>query len=298
MDSFKEGCRDFFAYLASEKGLSTNTLEAYQRDIFLLIQFLQEQKKTSSWHDIKEENLISFLEWMRQSLYAASSIYRALMAIKVFFRFLRKEGVLDKDETLYLDSPKLWQIIPNILSEEEIKRLLEAPDSSTEIGCRDKAILEVLYASGLRVSELCRLNLHDVQEGVVRVFGKGSKERLVPIAEVSIEAVDRYLSLHRTQQIKDTWGEPLFISTKNRRIDRITVWSRIKYYTKKIGITKSISPHSFRHSFATHLLDHGADLRVIQDMLGHADISTTDRYTHLSTQKLFQKFTEFHPRSK
>lgn len=297
MDFFQGPCHDFFSYLASEKGLSINTLSAYKRDLTLLLHSLKDQG-VSSLQEVQERHLITFLEGMRREFYAVSSIYRALMAIKVFFRFLRKEGKLEQDITLYLDAPKLWQMIPNILSQEEMRQLMSAPDVSTEIGSRDKAILEVLYASGLRVSELCRLNLHDVQEETIRVIGKGNKERIVPIAKISIEAIDEYLSRYRTQHIEDAFGEPLFITTKNKRIDRVMVWSRIKHYASKIGIVKSISPHSLRHSFATHLLDNGADLRVIQEMLGHADISTTDRYTHLSTQTLFQKFKEFHPRSK
>lgn len=297
MDSFLIALEDFFSYLASEKGFSLHTIEAYKRDLKLLTSHLESKHQIKAFKDIEEKHLISFLEWMEDQLYATSSRYRALMAIKIFFRFLRKEELLNSDATAHLEAPKLWQLIPEILSQEEVELLIKTPDPKTTIGSRDKAILEVLYASGLRVSELCRLNLYDIQEETLRVFGKGNKERIVPIAKISLQAVNEYLLSYRKNKIKDELGEPLFTTLKGKRIDRITVWTRIKYYVKKAGIDRPISPHSLRHSFATHLLDQGADLRVIQEMLGHADISTTDRYTHLSKQHLFQSFKDCHPRS-
>jgi len=283
---------DFFSYLASEKGLSPNTLEAYERDLKLFSHFLN---KSQDIRKITEQDILKFLEWMEHELYASSSRCRALMAIKVFFRFLRKEGIIEVDITAYLESPKLWQLLPNILSQEEVEKLLKAPDSKSFIGARDRAFLEVLYASGLRVSELCSLNLHDIQEDALRVVGKGRKERIVPIAKISVEAVDTYLAT-RGAGVLDALGDPLFITSKGARIGRVTVWQRIKFYVEKAGIDKNISPHSLRHSFATHLLDNGASLRVIQEMLGHADIGTTDRYTHLSTKHLMDSFHAHHPR--
>jgi integrase/recombinase XerD len=218
-----------------------------------------------------------------------------LVAVKVFFRFLKKEDFVELDVTRHLESPKLWQLIPEVLTIGEVDLLLKAPDGETPLGARDKAILEVLYASGLRVSELCGLNIHDVDEACVRVKGKGGKERLVPIAKVALDAVDRYLAQHRGE----VGGEkeiPLFVSRKGKRIDRSDVWKRVKFYAKRAGIAKRISPHTLRHSFATHLLENGADLRVIQEMLGHAHISTTDHYTHISQLHLSQAFSAFHPR--
>jgi integrase/recombinase XerD len=298
MEEFTRASEDFFSYLASEKGFSLNTIEAYERDLRLLFKYLQAQSRVRSFEAITEEHLIQFLEWMAHELYATSSRYRALMTIKVFFRFLRKEEILKKDITVHLSAPKLWQLIPEILSQKEVELLLNTPDVKTFIGSRDKAILEILYASGLRVSELCRVNIYDFQEETLKVLGKGNKERIVPIAKISLDAVYTYRDTYRTAKIEDRWGEPLFISATGKRIDRITIWTRLKYYLKQAGIHKSISPHSLRHSFATHLLDHGADLRVIQEMLGHADISTTDRYTHLSNQRLFQSFKDCHPRER
>jgi integrase/recombinase XerD len=296
MDLFVPLYEDFFSYLASEKGLSLNTIEAYKHDLSLLIHYTKSQG-IASFQSIDEHHIVTFLEWMTHKLYATSSIYRALMTIKVFFRFLRREELMQRDITAHLPAPKLWQLIPDILSQEEIELLLQTPDVTTEIGCRDLAILEVLYASGLRVSELCHLNLYDVQEETLRVVGKGNKERIVPIAKISLKALDQYLLSYRHEHLQDHLGEPLFVTSKKMRIHRITVWARIKHYIKKAGIQKSISPHSLRHSFATHLLDHGADLRVIQEMLGHADIATTDRYTHLSHKHLLRSFKEHHPRS-
>lgn len=286
----------FFSYLTGEKGLSSNTLEAYKRDLTLFASYLEKHRHPDI-KAIKEESIIAFLEWMEKNGYATASIYRALMAIKTLFRFLRKEEMIKVDITAHLQAPRLWQRLPEILTPSEVEKLLAAPSLDSEIGVRDRAILEVLYASGLRASEVCRLNIYDVGEDVLRVLGKGKKERIVPIAEISLEALDRYLSEYRQEKIQDALGEPLFISNRGVRIDRITIWNRIKHYIKIAKIEKRISPHSLRHSFATHLLDNGADLRVIQEMLGHADIATTDRYTHLSQNRLMDSFQAFHPRS-
>lgn len=234
---------------------------------------------------------MSFFRLFKERGYASSSLCRTLVAIKVFFRFLKREGIISLDPTLHLDSPKFWQLIPEVLTIEEASRLLAQPYPRTSTGARDKAILETLYASGLRVSELCGLNIQDVGDDAVRVKGKGSKERIVPIAPSALSAIDHYLGKFR----EDKEGA-LFIGTKGKRVDRVAVWSRVKFYAKKAGITKKISPHTLRHSFATHLLENGADLRVIQEMLGHASISTTDRYTHISHKHLHDAFEKFHPR--
>ena len=190
---------------------------------------------------------------------------------------------------------KIWQLIPEVLSCTEMVSLLEAPDKDTLIGSRDKAILEVLYACGLRVSELCSLKIYDVDDVYVRVLGKGMKERVIPIGEAAIQAIDHYLHHYRSQYDSEKLQE-LFVSTRGKPLDRIQVWKMVKGYAKKVGIVKNISPHTFRHSFATHLLDNGADLRVIQEMLGHASISSTDRYTHISKSHLQQSFEAYHPR--
>ncbi len=280
---------DFLSYIASEKGLSQNTVIAYQRDLEMFLKLLKQ-----NLHAAQESDVIAFLAELKKQRYASSSICRALVAVKVFFRFLKREKAIAQDPTIYLDSPKLWQLIPEVLTYQEVDALLKCPDKDDPIGARDRAMLEVLYASGLRVSEVCGLNLFDISEHTIRVKGKGGKERIIPIAQAAINAVDHYLIHFR--KAPDEKDAPLFATSKGSRIDRNLVWQRVKFYAKKASIDKRISPHTLRHSFATHLLENGADLRVIQEMLGHASIATTDRYTHISQQHLNQAFSNFHPR--
>lgn len=286
--------KDFLTYLASEKGLSLNTRSAYKHDIESFAAFLKEIH-CPHFSEVTEEIILRFLSTLKEKGFAGSSINRTLIAIKVFFRFLKREGLIPKNPTLYLTSPKLWQLIPEVLTGDEIERLLASPDLSTENGCRDRAILELLYSSGLRVSELCQLKLYDIDDQFVRVMGKGSKERLVPIGKKALQAVDEYLNRFRDRQ-ESNRQTSLFVNSKGKPLSRMRIWNLIKTYGKNAGISKNISPHTMRHSFATHLLDNGADLRVIQEMLGHATISSTDRYTHISAAKLVSAFQSFHPR--
>jgi integrase/recombinase XerD len=290
----QDALRDFLFYLGSEKGLAHNTLISYQRDIEMLINFFKE-RGISSLDLVREDDAIDFLAHLRAKSYASSSICRTLIALKTFFRFLKRERVIQSDVAFHLDSPRMWQLIPEVLTVAEVESLLKTPDQGTLVGARDKAILQVIYASGLRVSEVCGLNLQDVGDHTVRVMGKGGKERVVPIAKTAVEAVDHYL-IHYRQHSENEKTVPLFVSEKGKRIDRTLVWKRIKIYAKAAGIKKVISPHTLRHSFATHLLENGADLRVIQEMLGHANIATTDRYTHISQRHLAEAFDVFHPR--
>jgi integrase/recombinase XerD len=256
---------------------------------------LLEKKGLLSWDAVSEEDVIIFLSLLKNEEYATSSICRSLVALKMLFRFLKREKIIAKDVTLHLDSPKMWQLIPEVLTVAEVDALLKAPDTTTPLGSRDSAVLQMIYASGLRVSEVCGLNVSDVDDKIVRVRGKGGKERIVPVAKSAVDAVDHYLVNHRTDS--DERGlTPLFMGEKGKRINRLAVWQRVKLYAKAAGIAKEISPHTLRHSFATHLLENGADLRVIQEMLGHASISTTDRYTHISQRHLTEAFEAFHPR--
>jgi integrase/recombinase XerD len=283
---------DFLFYLGSERGLAQNTLLAYRRDLDLFSAHLQ-KKGIFSWETTSEEAVISFLAFLKQEEYATSSICRALVAVKVLFRFLKREKLISKDVTLHLDSPKMWQLIPEVLTVAEVDALLASPDPSNLDGARDRAILQMIYASGLRVSEVCGLNLHDVDDQIVRVRGKGGKERVVPVARSATSAIDYYLTHFRQH---NDGQEALFTGKRGKRIDRTAVWKQVKLYAKAAGITKEISPHTLRHSFATHLLENGADLRVIQEMLGHSNIATTDRYTHISQRHLTDAFEAFHPR--
>ena len=275
---------NFIHFLAAEKGLKQATLLAYQSDLRAFFSHAKEMSK---------EEILLFLDRMRTKGAASSSIARALVSLRVFCRFLQKEGFLAQDMCSMLEQPSLWQKIPEILSLEEIERLFSLPDKGSEKGQRDRAILYLLYACGIRVSELCTLNLQDIGDDSIRVVGKGGKERLIPIAKEAVNAIDAYLLVSKRKGEEPS----LFLGKKGKRLRRETVWAMIKAYAKKAGIEKTISPHTFRHSFATHLLEGGADLRVIQELLGHSDIATTDRYTHLSDQKLQQAFSQFHPRS-
>ncbi len=288
MDALVE---DFLMYLSSEKGLAKNTLLAYRTDILAFLEFTQKKQ-------IKEflkEDVILFLAEKQKKEQASSSLCRSLISIKVFFSFLKKEGFIEKNEMVFLESPKLWQLIPEVMTLDEVDLLLSMPNQKTFIGARDRAILEVLYASGLRVSEVCGLNFQDIGEDSIRVKGKGGKERIVPIAKASLVILDEYLLRFR-DSVEGALEEVVFVTEKGSRVDRITVWNRVKLYAKQAGILKNISPHTLRHSFATHLLENGADLRVIQEMLGHSHIATTDRYTQISQKHLVDAFASFHPR--
>ena len=282
---------DFISYIRSEKGLSRNSVEAYKRDIDKFLRSL----KVDDIHQVTSEDITFFCRYLHEKKYATATISRNLIALKVFFRFLYREKIIEKNICNLIESPHIWQLIPEVLSISEIDLLLAQPDVQTFSGARDKAIIEVLYASGLRVSELVNLSIQDVNDHYVRVVGKGNKERIVPIGKKAIFAVDHYLLTFR-DHYPFIEKDPLFISTRGKKITREAVWKIIKDYAKRASIAKNVSPHTLRHSFATHLLDHGADLRVIQEMLGHANIGTTDKYTHVSQTRLQEAFHQFHPR--
>lgn len=281
---------DFISYIASEKGLSIHTIEAYKRDVENFTTFLKESHSPRLIETVSH-HIIAYLSSLKAKGYASASICRALIAIKVFFRFLTREGLIQSNPALYLESPKLWQLIPEVLTVQEVESLLKQPDITVWQGARDKAILEMLYASGLRVSELCSLDILSVDDRMLRVMGKGRKERIVPIGEEAIHALDHYLGFRDGIEQK-----ALFVTQRGKRMDRNTILKMVKEHAKKAEIKKNVSPHTLRHSFATHLLDNGADLRVIQEMLGHVCISSTERYTHVSQLQLQAAFESFHPR--
>lgn len=286
----KDWIQDFLLYLSSEKGLAQNTLTAYQTDLLTFQDFLGGRELAS----IEKKDVIDFLDIRRKKGLASTSLCRSLIVIKLFFRFLKRESAIDVAGIAFLETPKIWQLIPEVLSTQEVDLLLSMPDETSFLGSRDRAILEVIYGSGLRVSEACGLDFLDIGEESIRVRGKGGKERIIPIAKSSLSKLDQYL-LHFRDQIEMT-SQAVFVTTKGKRIDRVNVWNRIKLYAKKAGLQKNISPHTLRHSFATHLLENGADLRIIQEMLGHAQIATTDRYTQISQKHVTTSFASFHPR--
>lgn len=290
---FQSAIDDFIIYLISEKGFSPHTIDAYRTDLKQFFFFLHLLSITD-WKEIEQQHVVDFLAEKKTQSYAPASISRSLIAIKVFFRFLKREGVILDSVCRLLETPKIWQSIPDILSIDEMDHLLNQPDITHRQGARDRAILELLYASGLRVSELCLLQLIDLDEESLLVKGKGGKERRVPLGKKASQAIDHYLAFCDGASTENR--KELFTSKGNRPLKRLAVWRMVKRYAVKAGIMKNIHPHTFRHSFATHLLDNGADLRVIQELLGHASINSTNRYTHLSLGGISQAFFNFHPR--
>lgn len=276
---------DFLDYLRSERGLSKHTIEAYGRDVALFIQ--QADAFTP-------EAVYSFLNHLKAQKFASSSICRMLVAVKVFLRFLKREGDLEVDFGKNFETPKVWKLIPEVMTVEEVDSLLQQPKTDDVIGARDKAIFELLYATGMRVSELCGLRIFDLSDASVKVYGKGRKERVIPVGRRALDAIDHYLLYFRGEARERE--SSLFLSSRGKPIDRVTVWERICVYARAAGIEKTISPHTLRHSFATHLLENGADLRIIQEMLGHEDIGTTDKYTHIANSHIQDSFKKFHPR--
>ncbi|MCF6093466.1 site-specific tyrosine recombinase XerD [Microaerobacter geothermalis] len=287
----------FIHYLSVEKGLSNNTLESYDRDIKLYCSYLKDQhldiKNTTRTH------IISFLMDQQKKGKATSTISRNLVSIRSFYQFLTKERILEKDPSLHLESPKIDKKLPKVLSVQEVELLLHAPSLDDTLGLRDKAMLELLYATGIRVSELVSLNLGDVNLGMgfIKCFGKGSKERIIPLGKVSIRMMAYYLERSRPHLKKKVEVDALFLNHHGKRLTRQGFWKIIKKYAKSTGIKKEITPHTLRHSFATHLLENGADLRAVQEMLGHADISTTQIYTHITKTRLKEVYARSHPRA-
>jgi len=284
----------FLDFLRVQKGLASNTCLAYKNDLGQFIAFLGE-RQVRSLADVTPEHIVAFLQGRREKRCAPSTVFRELIALRVFFRFLTAEGELAADVSARVESPKLWKLLPEVLNEEEVESLLAAPDPNDPRCLRDRAMLELLYASGLRVSELVSLTVQDVdlEAGFLRCMGKGSKERIVPVGSKAREAIAAYLAT------RGVTGRtvPLFVTARNTAMSRVNFWMRIRHHAKRAGIAKAIYPHIVRHSFATHLLTHGADLRVVQEMLGHADISTTQIYTHVDHQRLKAIHRQFHPRA-
>ncbi len=287
----------FVDYLALERGLSERTIDGYRRDVRRLAVYLSEHgvrtpERATAGH------LREFVFSLKDSGLSASSIRRTVSAVRGYFRFLMDEGRLDEDPTDRLESPRSWRRLPDTLSVTDVARLLDAPDPDRPLYWRDRAILEVLYSSGMRVSELTGLDLDalDPSLATCTVFGKGSKERIVPLGGAARTALDRYVRSVRPILTGPTGSRSLFLSRRGRRLSRVSVWSIVKDAAERAGITKTVSPHTLRHSCATHLLEGGADLAVVQELLGHADISTTQVYTHVDRRYLIDVHRSHHPR--
>ena len=285
---------DFLAYLTVERGLAVNTREAYRRDLEAFLTFLHGKPLTA----VDKETLLQYLTTKKQHNSSPATMSRLLSSLRSFFHFLSAEGMIRENPTLVLESPSLPHKLPPILSPDEARRLVEQPDSHSPAGIRDRAMLELLYGSGVRISEAVSADLHDFdfESGVFRCFGKGSKERLLPLG-----AQEKYWLTRYRDEVRPVWrtgaGDAFFLTPGGGRITRQAVWQQVKRYARLAGIAKRLSPHLLRHSFATHMLENGADLRMVQELLGHADISTTQIYTHVNINRLRELYDRAHPRA-
>jgi len=289
--------RTFLNCLRVEKGLSENTLQAYRRDIQKFAAFASGRKLGTK--DVRRSDVVEFLASLYRKGLDSRSVARHLVTIRNFFRFALTEGHIDDDPAATIESPRFRQSLPEFLSLEEVDRLLQQPDMNTTLGLRDRALIELMYSAGLRVSELCGLRLEDIQieSGCLRCVGKGNKERLVPVGRQALSIIQKYLRTARRKLLPEGSSPYLFLNQRGRKLDRITFWKLLGAYGRKAGLRKALTPHMLRHSFATHLLDRGADLRSVQIMLGHSDISTTQIYTHVVEERLKQVYKAHHPRA-
>lgn len=294
--------KGFKAYLLLERSLADNTIDAYQRDLYKLDEFLRLKEYQVSPATINSEQLSEFILWLNELGLGARTQARILSALKTFFRYLLTEDVVRDDPTELLEGPRLSRKIPEVLSYEEIQAMLHSIDLSTDHGVRNRAMLETLYACGLRVSELINLRLSNFfpDVGFVRVIGKGDKERIVPIGSEACKHIQLYLEgvRRRMTRIYPEFENFIFLNRRGKGLSRVMVFNVVKDCAAAAGITKNVSPHTFRHSFATHLIEGGADLKAVQDMLGHESIITTEIYTHLDTDYLRETVMQFHPRSR
>lgn len=287
----------FISYLRVERGLAANTVEAYGRDVRGFLDFLADRRMGPE--EVGHRELLQYLQELYQRL-SPRSVARKTVSVRAFYRYLILDGYLNNDPTETLEAPRTLQSLPKYLSQEEVERLLQLPDVTTPHGLRDRTMLEVLYASGLRVSELVRLRLENVnfEVGFVRIVGKGNKERIVPLGETARDWIRRYLTeAYPKFQPKAAGSRALFLSQKGGSMSRQNFWMIVEKLGRRMGLNRRLSPHVLRHSFATHLLENGADLRAVQMMLGHADISTTQIYTHVTRERMKKIYDQLHPRA-
>ena len=301
----REAINSFLNYLAVEKGFSENTVVAYRNDLYQLASFFEAAATkggfTPLWSSFGRQGMLSYLLNLKERNYAATTAARKTAAAKSFFSFMMAEGSIKDNPTLNVASPRVGKSLPKPISISQVRRLLEQPTKLSALEAkRDRAMLELLYASGMRVSELVSLNLGDIDtEGsYVRCFGKGHKERLIPIYKQAALAVEEYVKETRLHLSRDNTELALFLNRRGDRLTRQGLWQILKGYAKSAGLGKEITPHTLRHSFATHMLNGGADLRSVQELLGHANISTTQVYTHLTTEHVRRVYEKSHPRAK
>lgn len=293
-----EQIEDYLHYLQVERGLSANTIQSYRQDLQEADAFFKTQTKSIA--EIDQFVILNFLEQLQQQRKARNTVIRVVSTLRRFFQYLVQFGVIKDDPMLKVDSPKKAQTLPDVLTVAQVNQLLSMPNINQKLGIRDRAILETLYATGLRVSELVNLKLGDLHlpMNLLQTIGKGDKERIIPISDVAVDWLNRYLTTTRVALLD---GKPntefIFLNAHGRQLTRQAIWLMIKKYVNQAGIKRHVTPHTLRHSFATHLLENGADLRIVQELLGHSDISTTQIYTHVSHQHLTEVYNKYHPRA-
>lgn len=297
--SMNEQIEEYIHFLKVERGLSENSIESYQRDLKQYLAYLTDMK-LSDWQTVDRYHVLGFLKKLTDDGKSSSTSIRMVSTLRKFHQFLRMERITDHDPMQYVDTPKKVQLLPKALSLSEVEQIIEAPDLSTPIGLRDRAIFEVMYATGLRVSELISLKLDDLHLtlGLIQTVGKGDKERIIPLGDHAIHWINRYLDEARVALVDPKKQVPfLFLNHRGGGFTRQGIWKNLKQYVAQLDIKKEVTPHTLRHSFATHLLENGADLRVVQELLGHADISTTQIYTHITKKRMAEVYKQYFPRS-
>ncbi|EOS7907526.1 site-specific tyrosine recombinase XerD [Enterococcus hirae] len=293
-----EEINDYLHYLTIERGLSLNTRKSYERDLLQYLHYLEDEQITS-WQDVDRYVVINYLEKMHDEKKAPATVTRMITSLRRFHQFLRQERLTDHDPMQHIDTPKKVQKLPSTLSLTEVERLIETPDTTKNLGIRDRAILEVMYATGMRVSELVGLKLSDLHLslGLVQTLGKGDKERIIPLGVYAIQWLERYLDEARPLLVANPSETHVFVNHHGTGLSRQGIWKNLKQLVREAGINKEVTPHTLRHSFATHLLENGADLRTVQELLGHADISTTQIYTHITKKRMTDVYKQHFPRA-
>jgi integrase/recombinase XerD len=292
--------KDFIHFIFVEKGLAKNTIVSYERDLNSYITYLKNVESISQFNDVQRVHIVHFLGFLKEQKKSSKTMARHIASVRALHQFLIRDKVTDHDPSVHIESPKLEKSLPKVLNLQEVEILLDSPKQKDHFGIRDKAMLELLYATGIRVSELIGLNLGDIHltMGFVRCIGKGNKERIIPVGKTATKALNQYLEKGRPHLVsKKNHDEALFLNNHGKRLTRQGFWKILKKLAGEAGITKDLTPHTLRHSFATHLLENGADLRAVQEMLGHADISTTQIYTHVTKSRLKDVYSKFHPRA-
>lgn len=299
-DLKKEALEEYLVYLKVERGLSKNSIESYQRDLLQYFSYL-EKEQISNWRKVDRYLILSYLQMQREEGKSDNSIIRMVSSLRKFHQFLKQEKLSDDDPMLYIDTPKKGQTLPKVMSLKEVDKLIKIPDTSKTLGLRDRAILEVMYATGLRISELVNLKMEELHlsMSLIQTTGKGEKERILPIGDQAVYWLEQYLERARPilerKSKKDS--SYVFLNTRGDQLSRQGVWKKLKQMVREAGIKQNVTPHTLRHSFATHLLENGADLRIVQELLGHSDISTTQIYTHITKHRLKDVYSSFHPRA-